>query len=128
MKHKVVQAIEDEPARDIVLDSFKHQSAVTSEAFSVLSTLNKPPTGFRKLQIYEWWKLGTKVSPTVVDQFLEHCRHLQSLTINANYLHQHEADRLNMCDLVSKIIDVQADDKLDSLKIMFLACTHREEL
>ena len=57
MKHKVVQAIEDEPAMDIVLDSFKHQSAVTSEAFSVLSTLNKPPTGFRKLKINEWWKL-----------------------------------------------------------------------
>ena len=76
MKHKVVQAIEDEPAMDIVLDSFKHQSAVTSEALSVLSTLNKPPTGFRKLSFYHWWKLDTEVSPTVVDQFLEHCRNL----------------------------------------------------
>ena len=125
MKHKVVQIIEDEPARDIILNAFKHQSAVTSEAFSVLSTLNKPPSGFRKLQFYQWSKLDTEVSPTVIDQFMEHCRHLQSLSINGYYLNQYEADRLNMCDLVSKIIDVQAEDKLDSLTIMHLACAYK---
>ena len=46
---------------------FEHQWTVTNEALAVLSTLSKPSTGFSKLEFSNWYTLGDKVSPTVIE-------------------------------------------------------------
>ena len=71
-----MEAIGDEPAKEIELKSIFHPCAVTNEALSVLSALQKPPTGFSKLKFDEWKTLGEKVSPTVIEQFAQHCHSL----------------------------------------------------
>ena len=67
MKHKMLQALGDEPAKDILLEAFDHPCDVTNEALSVISTLHKPETGFNSLTIMDWKTLNSKVSPTVID-------------------------------------------------------------
>ena len=112
----MLQVIGDEPAKDIYIGSIKHSSAVTNEVLSVLATLNKPSTGFDKLELERWETLDSKLSTTVVDQFSTHCRHLKELDINGESL-ETEADRLNMCDLASKLLDAQEDDTMQKLYI-----------
>ena len=46
----------------------KHSSIVSSESLSVISKLNKPDTGFEKLEFW-FHKLDEKVSETVMNQF-----------------------------------------------------------
>ena len=70
--HKIAEAIEDELAEKLDLRSFKHPTAVTNEALSVLSTVNKPETGFKELSMH-FEKLDEKIGPTVVDQFANQC-------------------------------------------------------
>ena len=89
---------------------------MTNEAFSVLSNLNKPPTGFENLTFRDWCKLDEKVSQTVIDQFASHCQHMQELQIDG-FLLESETDRKNMCDLVAKIFDSQADNQMKRLEI-----------
>ena len=36
------------------MKEIKHSAAVTNETFSVLSNLNKPPTGFSKMNLSDW--------------------------------------------------------------------------
>ena len=45
---------------------------------------------------------------------------MQELYINGNDL-KTEADRLNMCDLATKILDAQAEDNMQELTIDFFA-------
>ena len=117
LSHMILQAIEDEPVTDIVLKDFMHPTAVTNEAFSVLSKLNKPTTGFEKLEV-QFNKLEEKMSSTVVDQFALHCQHLQQLTMSGYYLEEdQDQDRLNNIDLIVRILDAQTNDKMKVLKI-----------
>ena len=76
MKHKVVQAIYEQPTEEIILGTFRHPCTVTNEALSCLATLFKPSKGFSKLTLSGWAILDEKVSPTVIEQFTQHCQHL----------------------------------------------------
>lgn len=67
MKHKVIEKVGDELVDYISLSGVRHSTAVTNETFSVLSTVNKPPSGLSKLVIGNWMTLDEKVSPTVMD-------------------------------------------------------------
>ena len=67
MKHKVVQAIDDSLVEELRFTRVKHTAAVTNEALSVFSTLSKPPTGFKKLMLFEFNTLDSRVSPTVIE-------------------------------------------------------------
>ena len=53
----------------------KHSSEVTSEALYVISKLEKPDTGFEKIS-FSFSKLDDKVSETVLNQFVQHTKHL----------------------------------------------------
>ena len=115
-----MEAIGDEPAKEIVLNSIFHTCAVTNEALSVLSALQKPPTGFSKLKFDFWKTLGERVSPTVIDQFAQHCHNLQTLHVSGQELRTEE-DRVNLCDLASRMLDVQVEDQMDSLTMIYFA-------
>ena len=78
LKHKIVQEIDDRQANDIDISNFNHPVAITNEVFSILSTLNKPDTGFETLTFGKI-DLEEKMSPTVVDLFVSHCQQLSEL-------------------------------------------------
>ena len=78
LKHKIVQEIDDRQAKDIDISNFNHPVAITNEVFSILSTLNKPDTGFETLTFGKI-NLEEKMSPTVVDLFVSHCQQLGEL-------------------------------------------------
>ena len=92
------------------MDSVKHSSLVTSEALALLSRLNKPENGFKELSL-SFQKLDEKVSETVLEQFLQHVKHLELLEM-ASVLPQglpevdQEADRQNIQELASRILEV----------------------
>ena len=52
----------------------------------------------------------------MIDQFASHCQHMQELQIDG-FLLESETDRKNMCDLVAKIFDSQADNQMKRLEI-----------
>ena len=76
--HMIAEKIQDQQVKKVEMYSIKHSSAVTSEALSVISKLNKPDTGFEKVDLV-FVKLDEKISDTVVDQFSQHVKHLQYL-------------------------------------------------
>ena len=61
------------------MESIHHPTAVTNEALALISTLKKPEHGFEKLAL-NFNELEEKVSPTVLDQFVSHCQHLQEFS------------------------------------------------
>ena len=116
MSHKVLKAIGDEPAKAISMQYIDHPTSVTNEFLSVLSTLNKPPTGFDKLEL-SFKILDQKVSQTILDQFTNHCRQLKELDISTYGLESREEDELNLCDLAVRILEAQTMDNMESLTI-----------
>ena len=62
------------------MEYIKHSSVVTSEAFSVILKLDKPNIGFESIDL-GFCKLDEKVSETVLDQFVQHAKHLKELLI-----------------------------------------------
>ena len=114
MKHKVLENIYEEPADKIVIRAIYHPTAVTNELLSCIAKLDKPLTGFSRVTLVDWDTLDEKVSDTVVDQFTQNCRHLIKLKIDGKKLNT-ETDRLNKMDLVAKILDAQAEDKMQKL-------------
>ena len=61
-------------------------------------------------------KLDEKVSETVLDQFLHHAKHLDSVMIGGK-IDLPEADKLNVVDLASKIIEVQEEASISMLTL-----------
>ena len=127
LRHKVVEAIEDDPVRKIKLSNSKHMTAVTNGLLTVLSNLNKPSSGFESLDLHFEF-LRETLSKTVLDQFTSHCRNLQYLRVSgerfhnskiatAKYNHEH---RYNLCDLLTNILEVQNENKMGSLVIQHL--------
>ena len=116
LKQRVAKAIYEEPAERLEMHKIDHSCAVTNQVLTTLATINKKPNGFEKLTFWCWNTLDEKVSQTVVDQFAQHCRHLKKLEVagsdafDEKFGFKTEADRRNMCDLVAKILDVQAED------------------
>ena len=92
MSHKVLEVIGDEVAERIAINQIGHSGSVTNGMLSSLTTLNKPTDGFEALAFFDWFTLDEKVSPTVIDQFTQHCRHLLRFSINGTELGT-EADR-----------------------------------
>ena len=76
---------------------------VTSEALSVISKLKKPDIGFESIEL-RFCKLEEKVSETVLDQFVQHAKHLKELCIEGYRL---GVDKPNLSDLATKIIEEQ---------------------
>ena len=64
--HMVAEKIQDQQVKQVLLSDIKHSSEVTSEALSVISKLNKPETGFERINLL-FVKLDEKISDTVVD-------------------------------------------------------------
>lgn len=92
------------------MDSVKHSSLVTSEALALLSRLNKPENGFKELSL-SFQKLDEKVSETVLEQFLQHVKHLELLEMGSQSPQglpevDQEADRQNIQELASRILEV----------------------
>ena len=107
MKHMILQTVQEKPVESIVTKYFNHPCTVTSEALSVLSSLNKPPTGFTRVTLENWERLDDKVSPDEAGQFTQHCQNLQKLHVEPDE-GMPEAHRQNFCDLAAKIIEAQA--------------------
>ena len=126
MKHKILEKLYEEPADKIVIQEIFHPTAVTNELLSCLATLDKPLTGFSKVTLVDWNTLDEKVSDTVVDQFTQHCRHLIELEIDGKKLNT-ETDRLNKMDLVARILDAQASDKMQKLTFRCFKNRDREK-
>ena len=81
LSHKIAEHVQDQEVTSIGMSDIKHSSVVTSEALSVISKLNKPDTGFEKIEL-GFSKLEQKVSETVLDQFVQYAKHLKELKIS----------------------------------------------
>ena len=125
----IIEAIQDQEATSICMESVKHSSLVTSEALALLSRLNKPENGFKELSL-SFQKLDQKVSETVLEQFLQHVKHLELLemgSISPQGLPEvdQEADRPNIQELASRILEVQEDNNLRKLNLSHLGGNKR---
>ena len=79
LSHKITEALDGDSLTGVGLGYIQHSTAVTNEALGVLSRLMKPGQGFKKLQLIEFMKMDEKLSDTVVDQFVLHCKHIETL-------------------------------------------------
>ena len=78
LSHKIAEKIQDKQVKKVQVTKIRHSSVVTSECLSVISKLRKPDSGFEKLEL-EFIKLDEPVSETVLNQFVQHIKHLQDL-------------------------------------------------
>ena len=102
LSHKIAEFVQDQEVHSLEMSAIKHSSVVTSEALSVISKLNKPVTGFEKIEL-RFSKLDEKLSDTVLDQFVKSTQQLKVLTLSDQGLP--EIERLNVLELASSIIE-----------------------
>ena len=124
LRHRLTEALDDKPAREIRMESIHHPTAVTNEALALISTLKKPEHGFEKLAL-NFNELEEKVSPTVLDQFVSHCQHLQEFSTIVQPAFTGETGRQNVCELISRIIDEQRETAMQALS--FRGYSSKEE-
>jgi len=65
----------------IALVYVQHSASLTNEALGVFSRLMTQKEGFKTLTFAEILKMEEKLSDTVVDQFVQHCKHLEKLEL-----------------------------------------------
>ena len=106
------------------MSDIKHSSVVMSEALSLLSKLKKPDTGFERIGLL-FSKLDEKVSETVLDQFVQDNKHLKELYIGGYDLP--EADRPNVADLATKVIEGQKESSMEKLTLHGLSSKSADE-
>ena len=80
----------------------------------MLAKLNKPSTGFETL-IMGFYRLEERLSETVLEQFIKHCTHLTKFRMVQWEESLPEQDRLNVLDLISRILEEQSEPKLQEI-------------
>ena len=74
--------------------------------------------GFKTLTFAEILKMEEKLSDTVVDQFVQHCKHLEKLELEgADEQKVSETDLMNTLDFFARVLEAQEDDKMQTLKV-----------
>ena len=117
MKHKVMERIDERPVDAILLKYFNHATPITNSLFSMLATLNRFDDGLlEELKLEKWYRLDEKVSKTALLRFTTHFNNLQALLFDGSCL-KTEVDRANMCDLASKLIELQTDHWMRKLSM-----------
>ena len=105
--------------------NIKHSSTVTSEAFSVISKLKKPDTGFEGITLV-FYKLDKKLSETVFDQFVQHAKQLKAFSMYG-YDDLPETDEPNVLELASRILEEQEEPVIQKLDLARLSSKSSEE-
>ena len=93
----------------------------------MISKLKKPENGFEEIEL-TFKKLDEKLSETVVDQFLRHVRYLKRLAIfGEDSSSCEEADKLNILELATKIIEEQEEPMIKKLSLSRISSNSVEE-
>ena len=93
----------------------------------MLAKLNKPKTGFESLTL-GFNQLEERLSETVLEQFVQHCRHLTKFEMAKCEELLHEQDRLNVLDFTTRILDEQSAPKLKEIYLTGLSSSEIDEL
>ena len=96
-----------------------HSSTVTDESLALISKLRKPVTGFSNLTL-SFEELEHELSETVVDQLVQHVKHLKSFMIQGPTW-EAEIDKQNVVKLATRILEEQDPHEADKIGLMQLS-------
>ena len=79
LSHMITEALDGDELTGIALGYFQHSASLTNEVLGVISRLLTEKEGLKTLAFGVIMKMEEKLSDTAVDQFVQHCKHLEKL-------------------------------------------------